>query len=57
MKKGKSQEPEKQKLTTTAGAPVTDSQEVMTAGLCGPMLLQCIWFLEKPGYEPNSYGE
>lgn len=38
---------EKKKLTTTAGAPVPDNQNVMTAGPRGPMLLQDIWFLEK----------
>ncbi len=35
------------KLTTNAGAPVPDNQNVMTAGQRGPMLLQDIWFLEK----------
>lgn len=35
------------KLTTRAGAPVTDNQNVMTAGRRGPMLLQDVWFLEK----------
>lgn len=35
------------KLTTSAGAPVPDNQNVMTAGERGPMLLQDIWFLEK----------
>ena len=35
------------KLTTTAGAPVADNQNVMTAGPRGPQLLQDIWFLEK----------
>ncbi len=34
-------------LTTAAGAPVVDNQNVMTAGPGGPMLLQDIWFLEK----------
>ncbi|MGG7054305.1 catalase [Nitrosomonas sp. ANs5] len=37
----------KRKLTTSAGAPVTDNQNVMTAGPHGPMLLQDVWFLEK----------
>lgn len=37
----------KRKLTTSAGAPVPDNQNVMTAGPRGPMLLQDIWFLEK----------
>lgn len=35
------------KLTTVAGAPVVDNQNVMTAGARGPMLLQDVWFLEK----------
>lgn len=38
---------DKKKLTTAAGAPVPDNQNVMTAGPRGPMLLQDIWFLEK----------
>lgn len=37
----------KKKLTTVAGAPVTDNQNAMTAGPRGPMLLQDVWFLEK----------
>ena len=37
----------KKKLTTNAGAPVTDNQNVLTAGPRGPMLLQDVWFLEK----------
>ncbi|MDI6727006.1 MAG: catalase [Smithellaceae bacterium] len=36
-----------QKLTTRAGAPVVDNQNVMTAGPRGPQLLQDVWFLEK----------
>ncbi len=38
---------ENKKLTTVAGAPVVDNQNVMTAGPRGPQLLQDIWFLEK----------
>ncbi len=38
---------EKKKLTTNAGAPVPDNQNVMTAGSRGPQLLQDTWFLEK----------
>lgn len=34
-------------LTTAAGAPVADNQNVQTAGPRGPMLLQDVWFLEK----------
>ena len=37
----------KKKLTTNAGAPVPDNQNVMTAGARGPQLLQDAWFLEK----------
>jgi catalase len=37
----------KKKLTTAAGCPVADNQNVMTAGPRGPQLLQDIWFLEK----------
>jgi catalase len=38
---------EKKKLTSNAGAPVADNQNVLTAGIRGPMLLQDVWFLEK----------
>ncbi len=38
---------EKKKLTTRNGAPVTDNQNLMTAGPRGPGLLQDVWFLEK----------
>lgn len=38
---------EEKKLTTNAGAPVVDNQNVLTAGPRGPMLLQDVWFLEK----------
>lgn len=38
---------DKKKLTTSAGCPVVDNQNVMTAGPRGPMLLQDVWFLEK----------
>lgn len=34
-------------LTTSAGTPVPDNQNVLTAGPRGPMLLQDVWFLEK----------
>ncbi len=39
--------PKKKKLTTNAGAPVADNQNVLTAGKRGPQLLQDVWFLEK----------
>ncbi len=35
------------KLTTNAGCPVVDNQNVLTAGRRGPQLLQDVWFLEK----------
>jgi catalase len=35
------------KLTTSAGCPVADNQNSMTAGARGPMLLQDVWYLEK----------
>jgi catalase len=38
---------EQKKLTTTAGAPVTDNQNVVTAGPRGLMTLQNVWYLEK----------
>ncbi|MDR4503754.1 MAG: catalase [Candidatus Scalindua sp.] len=38
---------QKKKLTTNAGAPVPDNQNVITAGPRGPQLLQDAWFLEK----------
>ncbi len=34
-------------LTSRAGAPVADNQNIMTAGPRGPQLLQDVWFLEK----------
>ncbi len=38
---------DKPRLTTVAGAPVAENQNVLTAGIRGPMLLQDVWFLEK----------
>ena len=38
---------EEKKLTTAAGTPVVDNQNVLTTGPRGPMLLQDVWFLEK----------
>ena len=37
----------KKPLTTNAGCPVADNQNIMTAGPKGPQLLQDVWFLEK----------
>jgi len=50
-KKSKSKMAKKGKLlTTNAGAPVVDNQNVMTAGPRGPQLLQDVWYLEKMGH-------
>ncbi|SFN84151.1 catalase [Chryseobacterium oleae] len=38
---------EKNNLTNRTGAPVSDNQNILTAGKRGPALLQDIWFLEK----------
>ncbi len=35
------------KLTTGAGAPVSDNENTLTAGVRGPVLLQDVWFMEK----------
>lgn len=35
------------KLTTAAGVPVVDNQNIITAGPRGPALLQDVWLLEK----------
>ncbi len=37
-------------MTTTSGRPVADNQNVQTAGVRGPQLLQDPWFLEKIGH-------
>ncbi len=37
----------RKKQTNSAGAPVADNQNVLTAGKRGPMLLQDVWYLEK----------
>lgn len=37
----------KKRLTTNAGAPVADNQNILTAGPRGPQLLQDVWYLEK----------
>jgi catalase len=38
---------DEKKLTTNAGCPVADNQNVLTAGSRGPQLLQDVWFIEK----------
>ncbi|WP_418122861.1 catalase [Chryseobacterium sp. PTM-20240506] len=35
------------KLTNRTGAPISDNQNILTAGKQGPALLQDVWFLEK----------
>lgn len=40
-------EDDKKKLTTAAGAPVSDNNNIMTAGPRGPVLIQDVWYLEK----------
>ncbi len=37
-------------LTTNAGRPVADNQNVETAGTHGPALLQNVWFMEKQAH-------
>lgn len=38
------------KLTTSAGCPVVDNQNILTAGPRGPQLMQDVWYLEKLGH-------
>ncbi len=38
---------EKKRLTTQAGAPVGDNQNIQTAGPHGPALMQNVWMMEK----------
>ena len=41
----------KKRLTTTAGAPVADNQNAMTAGSRGPVLIQDYQLLEKLAHQ------
>lgn len=41
---------EKKKMTTSAGAPVAENQNIQTAGERGPALMQNVWFMEKLGH-------
>lgn len=41
---------QKKKMTTDAGAPVSDNQNMQTAGERGPALMQNVWFMEKLGH-------
>lgn len=47
MSEEKPQVSQEKKLTTNAGAPVVDNQNVITVGPRGPMTLQNVWFMEK----------
>jgi catalase len=44
------EESKNKELATNAGAPVTDNQNILTAGRRGPALLQDAWYLEKLGH-------
>lgn len=37
----------KKTMTTNAGTPVAENQNVQTAGPHGPMLMQNVWYMEK----------
>lgn len=37
-------------ITTAAGAPVADNQNIATAGERGPALMQNVWYMEKLGH-------
>ncbi|MEG2178835.1 MAG: catalase, partial [Bacteroidales bacterium] len=41
---------EKKKMTTAAGAPVSENQNIQTAGERGPALMQNVWLMEKLGH-------
>lgn len=40
----------KENLTKSNGAPVSDNQDIQTAGVRGPVLMQDPWFMEKLGH-------
>jgi len=40
----------KKKLTNEVGAPVSENENVMTAGKRGPMMMQDVWYIEKMGH-------
>ena len=42
---------EKKKLTTSAGAPIADNQNAMTAGPRGPVLIQDYQLIEKLAHQ------
>ncbi len=41
---------EKKQITTPAGVPVADNQNISTAGRRGPALMQNVWYMEKLGH-------
>jgi catalase len=40
----------KKKLTNEVGSPVSDNENVLTAGPRGPMMMQDVWYMEKLGH-------
>lgn len=46
-----SDQPSKKTLTTTAGAPIADNQNAMTAGPLGPLLIQDYQLIEKLAHQ------
>jgi catalase len=42
---------EKKRLTTSAGAPIADNQNAMTAGPRGPVLVQDYQLIEKLAHQ------
>lgn len=47
MDKNKKDPNKKPKLTNAFGAPVSDNENVLTAGPRGPMMMQDVWYMEK----------
>ena len=45
--KGEFKMSEPERFTNATGAPVPDNTNILTAGRCGPALLQHIWLIEK----------
>ena len=41
---------DKKRLTSANGRPIADNQNIQTAGVRGPVLMQDPWFLEKLGH-------
>ena len=38
---------DKKRLTSENGKPIADNQNIQTAGVRGPAMLQDVWYLEK----------